>query len=394
MRRLEGVEPLLRPVDMLAGSGEGVLGDPRLRALSVHVADAVRPLEKESSVADRVFVAVEGANRRAGRAVALVVVGASVTGAGEARQPDDGNELDELTPGGLLILRLAGLDEAAGLDGTAELRTAFGDDRDAGLPLERPVVAQVRRPPAHLALLGIEVEVGDHPLPLREVGERPQVDRLVALLREGGDDREADGGHGHDAADDAAEAERGAFEELRPWIAGRLSGRRLGHGRAAFVGRDRRRCGLLGGFRFRRRRWRDPMSHGDVADPQEAEKERYHRADRDRGPADDEADQNADDANGEPDRPHARRGRVRLVATRRQLRTDSIRLGAALARIERHVVLLPATIDEPLGFLAHLDFLRPLACSLFRPFVRRVYADLAAVELSRGSMVEVIERPF
>src|SRR5919108_670844 len=299
MRRLEGVEPLLRPVDMLAGSGEGVLGDPRLRALSVHVADAVRPLEKESSVADRVFVAVEGANRRAGRAVALVVVGASVTGAGEARQPDDGNELDELTPGGLLILRLAGLDEAAGLDGTAEVRTAVGDDRDAGLPLERPVVAQVRRPPAHLALLGIEVEVGDHPLPLREVGERPQVDRLVALLREG-------------------------------------------------------------------------------------------RADRDRGPADDEADQNADDANGEPDRPQARRGRVRLVATRRQLRTDSISLGAALARIERHVVLLPATIDEPLGFLAHLDFLRPLACSLFRPFVRRVYADLAAVELSRGSMVEVI----
>jgi len=52
---------------------------------------------------------------------------------------------------------------------------------------------------------------------------------------------------------------------------------------------------------------------GELAQPQEAEDERDPAADRDDPPADHEADEQAGDADGDTDRPHARAGKLRLV---------------------------------------------------------------------------------
>ena len=50
---LDRVEPGLDPVDVLARAGESVLGDLRLGALALDLADAVRLAEHEAPVRDR-----------------------------------------------------------------------------------------------------------------------------------------------------------------------------------------------------------------------------------------------------------------------------------------------------------------------------------------------------
>src|SRR6266480_3054733 len=62
--------------------------------------------------------------------------------------------------------------------------------------------------------------------------------------------------------------------------------------------------------------------------------------------------------------------------------------------IEVDPVLLPPPIDELLHLPGHLDLGRPLARPLRGTLVGRVDPDLAAVELERRRVVEVIQRPL
>src|SRR6266508_675105 len=62
--------------------------------------------------------------------------------------------------------------------------------------------------------------------------------------------------------------------------------------------------------------------------------------------------------------------------------------------VKRDPVLLPAPVDKGLDFRRHLDLGGPLPCALLRPLVGRVDHDLAAVELARRRMVEMVERPL
>src|SRR4029078_10244438 len=71
---LQRVEPLLGAVYVLTRSCLLVLVHPRRRARANDVADAVGLAEREVAVADVELVAVEGANGRAGRPIALLVV--------------------------------------------------------------------------------------------------------------------------------------------------------------------------------------------------------------------------------------------------------------------------------------------------------------------------------
>src|SRR5881227_1117274 len=108
-RGLQWIEPLLDPVDVLAGPGEAVLLDLRAGAGADHLGDAVRLAEHQAAAADVELVAIEGADRRAGRPVAFLVVLAAVAGAAEAagRQCRDQGHLTGLR----LLLELALLEQ-------------------------------------------------------------------------------------------------------------------------------------------------------------------------------------------------------------------------------------------------------------------------------------------
>jgi hypothetical protein len=84
VRRLERVEDRLRAVHVDARVDPVVRVDDRVRAIAVDLSDGVRLAEDEPAVEDREAIAVERADRRAGRAVALGAVLAAVAGAAEA----------------------------------------------------------------------------------------------------------------------------------------------------------------------------------------------------------------------------------------------------------------------------------------------------------------------
>src|SRR5919106_3385580 len=102
--RTDRVEDLLRPVDVQAGVHQRVLGDDRVLALALDLADAVGPGQEDAAVPDLVLVAVERAHRRAGCDVALRGVGAAVARAGE-RGRVGGDARDDAVRGlrGLLV---------------------------------------------------------------------------------------------------------------------------------------------------------------------------------------------------------------------------------------------------------------------------------------------------
>ncbi len=190
---------------------------------------------QEPSVVDPELVAVERAYRRAGRSVALVVVLAAVArtaeaGGGRGRDPVD--LLAVLGLGLLLVVQR----QPVHLHGAAEVDAAVREDREARLAVEQAVVADVRRAPRDLALLGVEQEGRDHELVLGKVVERADVDVGVALVDERRQDREAEDGKGDHSADHRTQAERRRFEELRARVADDLA--LFGFGQ---VGRDRRR---------------------------------------------------------------------------------------------------------------------------------------------------------
>ena len=132
VRRVEGIEPLLGAVDVLARADELVLVDLRLRAAAVDVRDGVRAQQHEPAVLDLEVVAVERAHRRAGGAVALRVVLAAVARAAEAGR--NGRAQRDRAVLRLLGLVLHAEDRAARavrLHRAAEMRAPVGDDREA-----------------------------------------------------------------------------------------------------------------------------------------------------------------------------------------------------------------------------------------------------------------------
>src|SRR5580765_5827993 len=165
------IEPPLDTVDVHAGVRLVVLHDPRARAHALNGSDAEQAAEDEVPVLDRELVPVERADGRAGAAVALGVVEAAVARAPEARR-EHGPELDavDLLPR-LLVDRPVRLHRAAEVDAAAE---DCGEARHAAV--RAAVVADERRAPRDLALLGALQVRGDHVLALGEVRDRAEVD--------------------------------------------------------------------------------------------------------------------------------------------------------------------------------------------------------------------------
>src|SRR5712691_3845021 len=297
MRRLQRVEKLLPTVDVLAGTGELVLVDQRVLPLALHMRHAVRRTEDEVAVPDLVVVPVERANRRAGNAIALGVVLPAVAGAAVTARGNGRDQRDPLTALALDVLLLVVLHRSVRLDGTAEVRAAIRDDREARLTVQETVVADVRRAMRDLPGLRMHEELRHEPLPLGEVVQRSEVDVRVPLLDVRRHDHEPDCGYGHEPADHAAEPERCALEEA---VSGESMG--LRHRRLA-VG-----WGYLGGRRNLAplrldRLGRAAILHRRLARPQESEHDRDRRADRrhdDR--IHDQPDEDAGNAGREADR--------------------------------------------------------------------------------------------
>ena len=304
-----------------------ILLDPRVLAGALDLVDAVGAAEDQPAVLDRVSVAVERADGRAGGAVALGVVLPAVAGAAEAGRLS-GRQLEQLDPGlvGDEASRLV-VDRAVRLDRAAEVGAAVRENGEARLAAEQAVVADVGGAARYFARLRILDERRDHELAVREVRQEAEVDvvELLALDRRG--DEQADGRNGDDAADQRAEAERRALEEL-----------------AARVGLARDRGGLGRGFdrrRRTRRRWgRLGMAHArrEVAHPEQPEERGDCGADQRHDQwVDDQADENDRDADGETDRPDGRRRQVRLIGALAglQLRDASFSLSDGIQTVAR-----------------------------------------------------------
>src|SRR3954451_4558064 len=221
VRRVDGIEELLGAVDVLARADLLVLVDLGLCPGALHVGDRKRAEEDYAAVVYLERVAVERAHGRAGDAVALRVVLASVAGAAVAGRGDR-LELGGAGQRVLLEGRGAGVllaDRAVRLYRAAEVGAAVRDDREARHLLLRlgvgdvAVVADEGRPPTDLALGRIDDEGGDEPLAEREFLDRPQVDLVLLLAYEPGEDREADDGQRDQASDGGAEPQGRALEE-------------------------------------------------------------------------------------------------------------------------------------------------------------------------------------
>ncbi len=117
------------------------------------------------------------------------------------------------------LLRAARVERPVRLHRAAEVRAVVRDDREARLAVQLPVVAHVGRAPRDDAFLRVEHEGRDDVLPLREVGDRPDVVVLDALLEERREHHEADRRCAQQSTEDAAEPERRELEELRARVA-------------------------------------------------------------------------------------------------------------------------------------------------------------------------------
>ncbi len=208
------------------------------------------------------------------------------------------------------LLRLVVLDRAIRLHRAAEVRAAVRDDREARLAVQLTVVADVRGAVRHLAGLRVHEELRHEPLAFREVLQRAQVDFRVPLSLERGDDHEADGGHGHETADQTAQPERRALEE--PIAREALAGLDLGRCRLARIGRAGFACAAA--LRLDRGDRLASKLLRRCAGPEEAADDRDHDADRhDHLRVDDQPDEDAGDPRREPDRIERRARGMRPV---------------------------------------------------------------------------------
>ena len=266
--------------------------DDRLRARAVDLADGVRLGQDEVAVANQEAVAVERANGRAGHAVALGVVLAAVARAAEARRGLRRRQLDRRAAFDLHQLLLVLERQAVDLHRAAEVDAAVREDREARHAVLQAVVAHVRGAPRDLALLGVAQEGRDDEVALGIVLDRPDVDVVVTLVDERGQDREAGDREGDHPRDHAAEPERRQPEERAPAVQLGVLFRLVDRHRA------RRRCDCIGR--------RLPAGHG-IAHPDEPARDHHDGADGRRRPtADHEADERDGQADREAERPEAR----------------------------------------------------------------------------------------
>src|SRR5919204_472187 len=202
-RRLQGIEPLLGAVDVLAGPRKPVLLDLRAPARADHLADAEGLAERETAVADVELVAVERADGRPGGAVALGVVLAPVAGTAESarRQRRDQRHLAALR----LRLRLLVVEHRpVRLHRATEVRAPVREHGEARLAADEAVVPDVGGTARDLALLRVTHEGRDDVLAFGdpEEGEQPR-GRCAHCNRRPADDQ-AD----EDADDPDREADR------------------------------------------------------------------------------------------------------------------------------------------------------------------------------------------
>src|SRR2546430_2438069 len=179
--------------------------DPRGPGCAVDPADAVDRAEDEAPVANRELVAVERPRGRPGRAIALGVELAAVTGAAEASRGQSRYDLDlaDVRPPELLLLDE---DRSVRLRRTADVRAAAGHDREARRLADEAVVPDECRRARDLAGLRVGQERGDHELAFRKCADRPEVDRPRLGVAERRQDRRADRGQRHTGGDQATEA--------------------------------------------------------------------------------------------------------------------------------------------------------------------------------------------
>src|SRR5579859_1750375 len=406
---------------MLARPGLLVLVDLGRGARADDLRHRVRAEQDEAAVVDLERVAVERPHRRARDAVALGFVLAAVARTAVAGG-DDRIEGDLPVLRALLEARRAGVllsGRPVRLDGAAQMDAVVRDDREARLLRRlaglrildrgRAVVPDERGSSRHLALRWVDGEGSDVPLADRELLDRAEIDLVLLLVEEGRQEREAGDRHRDDAADHAAEAERGALEEAAPrhgglgdvgkrdslLVGGRRRHPRAGLARLPPLGLDDERMPAQLG--------------GRVARPEDPEDDGDRRADRgDQLGIDDQADENDDDADREADRPQRRRRQMRLLVERLLLG-----VGTRLPRLHQVEVLSerrtprgenqpgllqavfgPAARHALLDLDAHLDLVGPRPCALLRPLRGRVDPELAADELPLRRVVEMVERPL
>ena len=152
-------------------AASAVLVDPRPRALPLDLRDAVERAEDEVAVDDRELGAIERADGRPGGAVALGVVLAAVARAAEAGRQGRGSA-STLSSYVVFWSSRPARSAAPGSRGGRSANRA----REARHAVEQAVVADVHRPPAHLADLRVLEEGRDHELALGEVVDRAEVD--------------------------------------------------------------------------------------------------------------------------------------------------------------------------------------------------------------------------
>src|SRR6266576_3487492 len=203
--RVERVEERLGPRRRLAVAEAFEAVDPRGPGCAVDPADAVDRAEDEAPVANRELVAVERPRGRPGRAIALGVELAAVTGAAEASRGQSRYDLDlaDVRPPELLLLDE---DRSVRLRRTADVRAAARHDREARRLADEAVVPDEGRPARDLAGLRVGQERGDHELAFRKCADRPEVDRPRLGVAERRQDRRADRGQRHTGGDQATEA--------------------------------------------------------------------------------------------------------------------------------------------------------------------------------------------
>ena len=201
------------------------------------------------------------------------------------------------------------VERAVRLHRAAEVRAVVRDDREAWLPVQLAVVANVRSAPGDLARLGVGMKVATTYFPSGKSESGPRSWSFDALLQERRQHHEPERRRGHERRRGRRRARasrtRGTSSagSARPESRGAAASRRrcvdCGGGRAALSAGPRARgpgpCRRSGrGPRGTRRRARRAPEPGDP-------------------PGDDQPDEEDDDADGEADRPEARTRDVRMV---------------------------------------------------------------------------------
>src|SRR4029079_5673688 len=148
----------------------------------------------EVAVANRELVAVERPRRGACRAIALGVELAAMTRTAETAGGQSWDKAD-LTVCRLLCVALLDERRSVRLGRTADVGAAARHRREARQSTERSVVTDVGGTPRYLAHLWVREERRNDESALGKGTYGSEVDRAPLLTQQGGQNRQADGGH-------------------------------------------------------------------------------------------------------------------------------------------------------------------------------------------------------